>query len=103
MGATISKGAMTDETIREQLSKQCDFGQFECRPLHGMGTLFLAAHRLRPRLLITKEARDDYPELLPRAVGTAVELLEDGGDVVIRRHANLDDLQVVREPIPRSS
>ncbi len=93
---------MTDEEISDQLTAECHCGPFESRSLQNMGTLFLAAHARRPRLLVTMEARDDFQELMPRAVGTAIELLSEGGDVVIRRHPSLDDIQVVREPIPSS-
>ena len=100
LAAGIQLELMENEQIRKRLTEACGFGEFEARARPGGDTLFLAAHRSRPRVLLTMEAREDFPEAIEQAVETAIGLFKgQGHDVIIRRNESLTDLDVVREAI----
>ncbi len=96
---------MTDDEVRERLN-ELDLGEFEVRvQRESRDTLFVSAHRARPRLLVTREAKEDCPDQIADVVEDAVRLMFDyGGDVVIRvdRH-DPSWIKAFRETIPPSS
>ncbi len=96
---------MTDDEVRERLN-ELDLGEFEVRvQSESRDTLFVSAHRARPRLFVTGEAKDRCPDQIADVVEDAVRLMFDfGGDVVIRldRH-DPSRIKAFRETIPPSS